>query len=585
MEKNNLEKRNLILAVIFSAVFLFMIDSVFPPARQPVPAARPQPSVPGVSPQAPALTAAANAEQSFAPAPNAFSGQKHAPTTLTREQAVDEYRHIAIKTPSLTGSLRLKGARLDNLLLTKYRETLAPDSPYISLLSPVGTAYPFFAEFGWVSTDGLALPNAETPWQTNDTELTPEKPLTLTWDNKTGLKFIRQISVDDNYMFTVSDRIENYGSKIVTLFNYGLVGRTNVPASQRGAVLEGLVGYLDGSLKEFAYAKMDKEEQASFKTTGGWAGITDKYWMAVLAFDQNSPNVTVKFSEQDTTAGKHYQADYLMPPTIIEPGDAVQTTGRIFAGAKELKLIDAYEKDLGIKRFDLTVDFGWYYFLTKPFFFILSWFYSLFGNMGLAILFFAFLLRLAMFPIANKSFENMAKMKDLQPKLEKLREQCGDDKSRFNQEMMELYRTNNINPAAGCLPMLIQIPVFFSLYKVLYISLELRQAPFYGWIHDLSAPDPSSVFTLFGLLNWPIPNALNIGVWPVLMGLTMCLQQQMNPKVADKTQNMILTMMPLMMTFLLGHLASGLVIYWTWSNILSMAQQYALKFKGKKGKA
>ena len=453
------------------------------------------------------------------------------------------------------------------------------------MLSPVGTAYPFFAEFGWVSTDVLALPNAETPWQTNNTELTPEKPLTLTWDNKNGLKFIRQISVDDNYMFTVSDRIENYGSKIVTLFNFGLVGRTNVPASQRGAVLEGLVGYLDGSLKEFAYAKMDKEQQASFKTTGGWAGITDKYWMAVLAFDQNIANVTVKFSEQDTMAGKHYQVDYLMPPTVIEPGDAVQTTGRIFAGAKELKLIDAYEKDLGIKRFDLTVDFGWYYFLTKPFFFILSWFYSLFGNMGLAILFFAFLLRLAMFPIANKSFENMAKMKDLQPKLEKLRERCGDDKLRFNQEMMELYRTNNINPAAGCLPMLIQIPVFFSLYKVLYISLELRQAPFYGWIHDLSAPDPSSVFTLFGLLNWPIPNALNIGVWPVLMGLTMWLQQQMNPKAADKTQNMILTMMPLMMTFLLGHLASGLVIYWTWSNILSIAQQYALKFKGKKRKS
>lgn len=586
MEKNNLEKRNLILAVIFSAVFLFIIDAVFPPAQPPAPAAQPQPSVPAVSPQAPVLPAAQNAEQSFAPAPNAVSGQKNAVSVaITREQAVNEYRHIAIKTPSLSGSLRLKGARLDNLLLTKYRETLAPDSPYISLLSPVGTAYPFFAEFGWVSTDGLSLPNSETPWQTDDTELTPEKPLTLTWDNKTGLKFIRQIAVDDNYMFTVSDRIENYGSKIVTLFNYGLVGRTNVPASQRGAVLEGLVGYLDGSLKEFAYAKMDKEQQASFKTTGGWAGITDKYWMAVLAFDQNIANVTVKFSEQDTTAGKHYQADYLMPPTVIEPGDAVQTTGRVFAGAKELKLIDAYEKDLGIKRFDLTVDFGWYYFLTKPFFFILSWFYSLFGNMGLAILFFAFLLRLAMFPIANKSFENMAKMKDLQPKLEKLRERCGDDKVRFNQEMMELYRTNNINPAAGCLPMLIQIPVFFSLYKVLYISLELRQAPFYGWIHDLSAPDPSSVFTLFGLLNWPIPNALNIGVWPVLMGLTMWLQQQMNPKAADKTQNMILTMMPLMMTFLLGHLASGLVIYWTWSNILSMAQQYALKFKGKKRKS
>lgn len=240
------------------------------------------------------------------------------------------------------------------------------------------------------------------------------------------------------------------------------------------------------------------------------------------------------------------------------------------------------KKTLGIERFDLTVDFGWYYFLTKPFFFILSYFYGLLGNMGLAILLFAFLLRLAMFPIANKSFENMAKMKELQPQIQKLQERCGDDKMRFNQEMMALYRREKVNPAAGCLPMLIQIPVFFSLYKVLYISLELRQAPFYGWIHDLSAPDPTSVFTLFGLINWPIPTALNIGVWPVLMGLTMWLQQQMSPKPTDKTQNTILTLMPWMMMFLLGHLASGLVIYWTWSNLLSIAQQAALKLKDKR---
>ena len=362
------------------------------------------------------------------------------------------------------------------------------------------------------------------------------------------------------------------------------MGRTNIPASQRGAVLEGLVGYLDGSLKEFPYAKMDKENQATFKTTGGWAGITDKYWMAILAFDQNAPNVTVKFSEQDTSAGKHYQADYLMPPTVIEPGQAVQTTNRVFAGAQELRLIDSYEKELGIKRFDLTVDFGWYYFLTKPIFFILSWMNSLLGNMGLAILVFALLLRLAMFPIANKSFRNMEKMKEIQPQIDKLRERYGEDKIRLNQEMMELYRVNSINPAAGCLPMFIQIPVFFSLYKVLYISLELRQAPFYGWIHDLSAPDPTSVFTLFGALSWPIPEVLNIGVWPLAMGLTMVLQQMMNPKIADQTQRTILTLMPIIMTFLLGHLASGLVIYWTWSNLLSIAQQYALKFEGKKQK-
>ena len=582
MEKNNIEKKNLILAVVFSAVLLFAVDALFPQPQQP---ATPESEIRKAVPAAPVPSAVQKTGQSFAPAPESTISQSKTPdVVMTRDQAIDEYQHISIKTPSVSGSLRLKGARLDNLLLTKYRETLEQDSPHISLLSPVGTAYPFFAEFGWVSAEAVSLPNAETPWMTEDTELTPEKPLTLFWDNQAGLKFIRQISVDNNYMFTVSDRIENYGKKIVTLFNYGLVGRTNIPASQRGAVLEGLVGYLDGSLKEFPYTKMDKEGQAAFKTTGGWAGITDKYWMAILAFDQNVPNVTVKFSEQDTSAGKHYQADYLMPPTVIEPGQAVQTTNRVFTGAKELRLIDTYEKDLGIKRFDLTVDFGWYYFLTKPFFFILSWMNSLLGNMGLAILVFALLLRLAMFPIANKSFRNMAKMKDIQPQIDKLRERYGEDKMRLNQEMMELYRVNNINPAAGCLPMFIQIPVFFSLYKVLYISLELRQAPFYGWIHDLSAPDPTSVFTLFGALNWPIPEVLNIGVWPLAMGLTMVLQQMLNPKIPDQTQRTILTLMPIIMTFLLGHLASGLVISWTWSNLLSIAQQYALKFEGKKPK-
>lgn len=585
MEKNVFEKRNLILAVVFSAILLFLLDAVFPPTEQPVPVNAEQRAV--SAPTAAETTAAvtkdpAKNERTFAPAPEKTVTAEQTPAVqTTREQAVAEYRHVNIKTPSLSGSLRLKGARLDNLSLTKYKETLEPDSPFISLLSPVGTAYPFFAEFGWVSADPVALPGADTPWETQDTELTPQKPLTLTWDNHTGLKFIRQISVDDNYMFTVSDRIENYGDKVFTLFNYGLVGRTNIPESQHGAVLEGLVGYLDGSLKEFPYSKMDKEGQASFKSTGGWAGITDKYWMAVLAFDQNAPNVTVKFSEQDTSSGKHYQADYLMPPTVIEPGQAAQTTNRIFAGAKELRLIDAYEKDLGIKRFDLTVDFGWYYFLTKPFFFILSWLSGLFGNMGLAILFFALMLRLAVYPIANKSFQNTEKMKELQPQMDRLRERYANDKMRLNQEMMELYRVNNVNPASGCLPMLIQIPVFFSLYKVLYISLELRQAPFYGWIHDLSAPDPTSVFTLFGHLNWPIPDFLNIGVWPLLMGLTMVMQQGLNPKIPDKTQRAMLSFMPVMMTFLLGHLASGLVIYWTWSNLLSMAQQYALRFKGK----
>ncbi len=589
MEQNSFEKRNLILAVIFSAIILFGIDALFP--------------TPPAVPQAPRKTVSAPQSGAAAPAPAAVRDENGAaPVTLTaenlvaanaaaaasgavqsRDEAVGAFRHMPVKTPSLSGSIRLKGVRFDNLLLTRYRETLAKDSPNIVLFSPVGTEYPYFAEFGWVTNEsGVSLPTAETLWETSNDELTDAKEVTLSWDNGQGLKFIRQISVDKNYMFKISDRVENYGDRPVTLFNYGLVGRTNVPPTQRGAVHEGMVGYLDGALKELNYDKIAKEGQTTYKTTGGWAGITDKYWMAILAFDQSAQNVFVKFSENKTPGGKHYQADYLLPPTVVEPGKAVQTTAHMFAGAKELKIIDAYEKTLGIERFDLTVDFGWYYFLTKPFFFILSYFYGLLGNMGLAILLFAFLLRLAMFPIANKSFENMAKMKELQPQIQKLQERCGDDKMRFNQEMMALYRREKVNPAAGCLPMLIQIPVFFSLYKVLYISLELRQAPFYGWIHDLSAPDPTSVFTLFGLVNWPIPTALNIGVWPILMGLTMWLQQQMSPKPTDKTQGTILTLMPWMMMFLLGHLASGLVIYWTWSNLLSIAQQAALKLKDKR---
>lgn len=577
MEKNKSEIRNFILAVVVSAVFLYAVDALFPapkaPANVPAPAQTAQ------------VKASKNGEAAFTPSvlaqSSAASQQAQADkipqVTQSVDDIVNESDHIAVKTPSLSGSIRLKGARFDNLSLIKYRETLEADSPFIRLFSPSGTEYPYFAEFGWTSNDSLELPTAQTVWKTSDTELTPAKPVTLSWENAKGLKFIRQIAVDDNYMFTVTDRVENNSKEAVTLFNYGLVGRTNVPEATKGAVLEGMVGYLDNSLKEYNYAKMDKERLVSFSTTGGWAGITDKYWMAVLAFEQDAGNVFVKFTENDTAAGKHYQTDFLMPPKRIEAGEAVHVSTHMFAGAKELSLIDAYEKDLNIKRFDLTVDFGWYYFLTKPFFYILRFFYGFFGNMGLAILFFAFLLRLVMYPIANKSFVNMEKMKVLGPKINELQQKYGEDKVTLNQQIMDLYKREQVNPASGCLPMLIQIPVFFSLYKVLYISLDLRQAPFYWWIHDLSAPDPSSVFTLFGLVDWPIPDMLNIGVWPLIMGLTMWLQQKMSPAPADKTQARVIAFMPVFMTFLLGNLASGLVIYWAWSNILAIIQQRSIR--------
>ena len=583
MENNKTDKWNFVLAVVLSAVALYAVDRLFPASpEQNVPAEKTTVSAPAKTASAPVKTTAASVFKPDIASEMKQAEQQIPETTETTEEIIAKNAHIVIDTPAVKGTLRLKGARFDNLSLIRYRETLEKDSPFITLFSPAGTEFPYFAEFGWTSNDSIDLPTADTVWKTSDKKLTTEKPVTLTWTNKQGVRFIRQISVDDEYMFTVTDRVENNSGKTVTLFNYGLVGRTNVPPTTRGAVLEGMVGYLDGSLKEFAYDKIAKEKQYSVSTTGGWAGITDKYWMSVLIFDQNQHDIFVKFSENDTAAGPHYQADYLMPPVKIDAGQAILTTARLFAGAKELSIIDAYEKQLNIPRFDLTVDFGWYYFLTKPFFYILRYFYSLLGNMGLAILLFALLLRLAMFPIANKSFVNMARLKKIQPQVAALQERYKDDKLSLNQEMMALYKREKVNPASGCLPMLIQIPVFFSLYKVLYISLDLRQAPFYGWIRDLSARDPSSVFTAFGMLNWPIPEMLNIGIWPLLMGVTMWMQQSMNPSPsADKTQTRILALMPVMMTFLLGNLASGLVIYWTWSNVLAIIQQKAIRWTTK----
>lgn len=558
-KKDDFEKRNLVFAIIISAFMLFAVDKLFPS--------------PEIQQGQPAPVVSTQIE-------NNEKAQQQTIATKTVNEVLNENAHLNIETETVSGSIRLTGARFDNLSLKKYRETLDETSPAISLFSPINTALPFFAEFGWISNDySLKLPNSSTPWKTSDTTLTTDSPVTLTWDNKEGLKFFRQISIDKNYMFTVTDRVENYGKKDVFLFNYGSISRINYPETRRGAVLEGMVGFAGNGLKEFNYAKMEKEKQASFDTKAGWAGITDKYWMSILVFDQEKDQVNIRFSANETDAGKHFQADYRLPPFSIKAGENAQVSAHLFAGPKEVKLIDNYKKDLDIKRFDLTIDFGWYYFLTKPFFFILSWFYGFFGNMGLAILFFAFLLRLAMFPIANKTFRNMERMKALQPKVEKLKEKYADDKMRMNQEMMLLYKTENVSPAAGCLPMLIQIPVFFSLYKVLYISLELRHAPFYGWIQDLSAPDPSSIFSLCGLIPWSVPSAIDIGVWPLLMGITMWLQQKMSPKPADKSQATVMSIMPWLMTFMLGNLASGLIIYWTWSNLLSIAQQYALRFK------
>lgn len=481
----------------------------------------------------------------------------------------------AINTPRLNGSIRLKGARFDELNLSKYKQTQEPDSPDVELLYPAGTADAYFAELGWLSSDpALKLPGAETIWTVKGGELTPETPLTLEWNNGAGLKFIRTISVDDNYLFNVTQIVENNTSAPVVLYPYGLISKTHNPDKKDGSAVvhQGFSGVIDDSLEELKYSDVKEKESEVFETSEGWAGFSDRYWFTSFIFNGQEKK-TVKFSNN----GNHiYQIDFRGAPLTIASGAAASNDVRFFAGAKEIKLLDKYTKNNNIKKFDLAVDFGWYYFLTKPFFYILTFLYGLIGNMGWAILLFAALLRLAMFPIANKSYESMSKMKKMQPKIMALQEKYKNDKVLLQQQTMDLYRREKINPASGCLPLFIQIPVFFSLYKVLNIAIEIRHAPFIGWIKDLSAPDP---LTISVWSHIPLPSLIDIGVWPILMGVTMWVQQKLNPAPTNKDQARMFALMPLIFTFMLGHFASGLVIYWTLSNILSILQQKAIMRK------
>ncbi len=494
-------------------------------------------------------------------------------TPLEISEVIGQDARIKIENAAVSGSIRIKGARFDELLLNKYKQTLEEDSADVELFAPAKTASPYYAEFGWLSQDGsIRTPNADTLWTVKGRELTPQTPVTLEWNNGQGLTFIRRISLDDNYMFSIEQSVENNTGRNITLYPYGLISRIHNQETASSVVHEGLIGVVDNNLKEIKYKDLEDGKKEDFKTTGGWAGFSDRYWFSAFVMN-NAQKGTVKFSN---TGKDTYQADYVGAPVNIASGSVGTNTVKMFAGAKEIKLLDNYTKQFNIPKFDLAVDFGWYYFLTKPFFYILDFLYNFIGNMGWAILLFAALLRFLMFPIANKSYESMSKMKKVQPRIKELQERYGDDKMKLQQETLELYRREKINPAAGCLPMLIQIPVFFSLYKVLNISIEIRHAPFIGWIKDLSAPDP---LTLSVWTHLPIPGLLDIGVWPILMGLTMWIQQKLNPAPTNKDQARMFAMMPIIFTFMLGHFASGLVIYWTLSNILSIIQQKAIMKK------
>jgi len=574
-----MDQKNLLLAILLSLAILLGFEMFISPQLKPPPdqavqtaeqAGTPQETAPtGGAPQVPGVPAVADSVMA----------------ARQRGEVLAASPRVSIDTPTLKGSISLVGGRVDDLTMIKYRETVDPTSEQIVLLTPQGTDKPYYADFGWTTTEaGTALPGPDTQWQADATVLTPGQPVTLSWDNGQGLRFERRFAIDQNYLFTVTQRIVNSGETAVTLSPYGLISRTGTPEILGFYILhEGLLGVFDDTLKEVDYDDLQDEGVISRSTTGGWLGITDKYWLVALVPDQTA-KVETRFVHDARSGADKYQADFLYEARTVPAGAEVAVENHLFAGAKEVYVLDHYRDDLGFARFDLAVDFGWFYFLTKPIFYAVHYFARVTGNFGIAILVLTVIIKLLFFPLANKSYTSMAKMRKLQPEMLKLREKYGDDKQRLNQEMMTLYKREGANPMSGCLPIIIQIPVFFALYKVLFVTIEMRHAPFFGWIHDLSARDPTSVLNGFGLLPWDVPElgplqVISLGVWPLLMGATMFFQQRLNPQPPDPVQAKIFLFMPIIFTFLLANFPAGLVIYWTWNNLLSILQQAVIMKK------
>jgi YidC/Oxa1 family membrane protein insertase len=500
---------------------------------------------------------------------------------ISRQEALDRSPRVAIETPRLQGSISLKGGRIDDLSLAQYRETTNPKSPAIALFSPSGSAQPFYAEFGWINASGsaLAVPTSETIWrQVGSNSLGVGQPVHLSWQSQ-GLEFRRTISLDDKYLFTVRDEVENNGQDAVAIAPYALISRHNPPPTLGNYLLhEGAIGVLgEDGLQELTYKTLEEKKRVPFTSNSAWLGFTDKYWAAVLA--PHAAPLRAEFAANELGSLKTYQADYLQETQTIPPGGTASATARLFAGAKEVAIVDGYQKALELDRFDRLIDWGRLWFITKPMFGLIDTLFRLVGNFGVAILIVTALLKVAFFPLANKSYAAMAKMKALQPKVQLIRERFDGDKVKQQEAVMELYRNEKVGLLTGCLPTLIQIPVFFALYKVLFVTIEMRHAPFFGWVHDLSAADPSNVFNLFGLLAYdpsavPLIGAfLVIGAWPLMMGLSQWMQMRLTPASANPTQAAIMNWMPVIFVFSLAKFPVGLVIYWTWNNLLSAIQQ------------
>ena len=574
-----MDNRNLILAVVLSVAILFGFEMFFP-KTPPAPVADAQ--------QTMATDSTVPSPMSAPQAPGTPLAAPTAPGTPVMDEVAQEQslqallstgQRISISTPSVTGSIALKGGRIDDLVLTGYSETLDEGSAKIRLLTPRGAQDAYYAEFGWVGA-GVTVPDANTEWTADRSVLSPQSPVTLSWANGEGLVFKRTIAIDNDFMFTVNQRVSNTSNATVSLNAFGLVSRWGTPEVSGLYILhEGPLGVFDETLSELDYSDLQDDGPSTFASTGGWVGFTDKYWLTALIPDQAAP-VNARMLYNKSGLVEKYQADFVGAAMTIAPGASIDSTTRLFAGAKRVSLLDSYAEDLGIKNFDLAIDFGMLYFLTKPIFYALHWLYGVVGNFGVAILGLTVAIKLVLFPLANKSYVSMSKMKKLGPEIKKLQAQFKDDKMRLNQEMMALYKAEKANPAAGCLPMLVQIPIFFALYKVLLVTIEMRHAPFFGWIQDLSARDPASVWTGFGLIPWDhlslIPVPLDIGVWPIIMGFTMWLQMRLNPQPTDPIQAKMFMYLPFVFTFLLASFSAGLVIYWAWNNTLSILQQWLI---------
>ncbi len=564
-----MDTKNVLMAVVLSTIIIvgwqvFVVDPELKKTKTEIvktEQAKPNPSANSGQPSAPSLNIKAPTPQKI----------------VTRTEAISSVQRVKIENSKLIGSISLTGALIDDVTLKNYKEDIKKNSKLVEVLSPKKMNNGYYLESGWASANNIVVPDNNSVWKlVKNNALTPKTPIELEWNNQNGIIFTKKIEIDEQYLFKISDGIKNSSKNKVDLFHYSQITRKEKPFVQGFYILhEGLIGVIDENLKEETYDNI-KDKNQKYQGSKGWVGITDKYWLTAIVPQQKQA------FNAEFTFNNSYKANYILTtPSSVNPGQTTSSSAQLFIGAKEVEVIDGYAKTAEINKFDLAIDWGWFYFFTKPLFFIIDYFFKWCGNFGVAIIILTAGIRLLFFPLANYSFASMAKMKALQPEMTRLKDLYKDDKQKIQLEMMALYRKEKINPVSGCLPMLIQIPFFFAIYKMLFVTLEMRHAPFFGWIQDLSAPDPTSLFNLFGLIPWSPPSFLMIGVWPILMGVTMWIQQKLNPAPTDPIQAKIFAFFPLFLTVMLASFPSGLVVYWTVNNVLTMAQQYIIIKKTK----